>query len=329
MSDRAGHPSSLSRWLASFGGAGAAFVLLAIMFAVYAGRQPSALTAFGLGNLVNNGVVLALAAAGLTLIVLIGELDLSGIGVLAVSNVVVATTSTGSLGTVGSLVLVLLIGLFVGLVNGWLVAVMGLQSLAATLGSMIVCQGVALLILAAPGGEVTDTIAYGLTDSFAGVPIAAIVLAGGVLLWLFLRRTALGVALYAVGTDPTAAELSGINVRFTRIAAFAGGGLCYALAGYYFSAEIGSGDPRVNDTFLLFMFASVAIGGTSLMGGRGGVIGSFIGAGILTVMQKMLFALGVAEFYTNVFSGLIMIVAIFFGQISVLLARLGRRRSPA
>ena len=83
-----------------------------------------------------------------------------------------------------------------------------------------------------------------------------------------------------------------------------------------FSAEIGSGDPRVSDSFLLFMYAAVAIGGTSLSGGRGGVLGTLVGAGILTVMQKMLFALGVAEFYTNIFNGLIMIVAIFFGQLS-------------
>ena len=113
----------------------------------------------------------------------------------------------------------------------------------------------------------------------------------------------------------------------TRFFAFAAAGVLYAVAGYIFSAEIGSGDPRVSNSFLLYMFASVAIGGTSLMGGRGGVLGSLVGAGILTVMQKMLFALGVAEFYTNIFNGLIMIGAIFFGQIGALMSRLGRWRA--
>ena len=98
-----------------------AFVLLVLMFAVYASRDPSALTAFGFGNLVNNAIVLAVAASGLTLVVLSGELDLSGSGVVAIANVVVATTSTGRLGSLGSLAAVLGIGLAVGCINGCLV----------------------------------------------------------------------------------------------------------------------------------------------------------------------------------------------------------------
>jgi ribose transport system permease protein len=117
-----------------------------------------------------------------------------------------------------------------------------------------------------------------------------------------------------------------LSVRLTKLVAFALAGLAYAFAGYMLSAETGSGDPRASDSFLLFMYASVAIGGTSLMGGRGGVFGSVVGAGILTVMQKMLFALGAATFYTNVFSGIIMLVAIFIGNLSAILSRpLGRR----
>jgi ribose transport system permease protein len=304
-----------------------ALALLLLMFAIYASRDPSALTAFGLGNLINNALVLAVAAAGLTLVVLSGEFDLSGSGVVAIANVVVATTSTGRLGSLGALALVLVIGLAVGAVNGCLVTIFGLQSLAVTIGSLIVCQGIALLILGAPGGEVADAIASGVTGDVGGFPIAALILLGVAAAWLALKNTRRGIALYAVGDDEGAAHLSGLDVRRTRFFAFAAAGLLYAVAGYLFSAEIGSGDPRVSDAFLLYMFASVAIGGTSLMGGRGGVVGTLIGACILTVMQKMLFALGVAEFYTNVFNGMIMVAAIFFGQIGPLLLRLGRPRA--
>ncbi len=303
------------------------FVLLVLMFAIYASRDPSALTAFGFGNLVNNAIVLAVAASGLTLVVLSGELDLSGSGVMAIANVVVATTSTGPLGSLGSLLLVLAVGLAVGAINGCLVTLFGLQSLAVTIGSLIICQGIALIVLSAPGGEVADAIASGATGDIGGVPIAALMalaVAGG---WLVLKNTRRGIALYAVGDDEAAARLSGLDVRRTRFFAFMTAGLLYAVAGYLLSAEIGSGDPRVSDSLLLYMFASVAIGGTALTGGRGGVLGSLIGAGILTVMQKMLFALGVAEFYTNIFNGLIMIAAIFFGQVGPLLSRLGRRRA--
>jgi len=116
-------------------------------------------------------------------------------------------------------------------------------------------------------------------------------------------------------------------VRRTRLAAFVLAGIAYGLAGYMLSAETGSGDPRASDSFLLFMYASVAIGGTSLSGGRGGVFGSIVGAGLLTVMQKMLFALGAAEFYTNVFSGIIMLLAVFIGTFSAAIARRPLRRA--
>lgn len=311
-------------------GATLALILYLAMFAVYAINQPSALTVIGVTNLLNNTVVLALAAAGLTLVILTGELDLSAVGVIAITNVLVATVSAiWPSGALTSLLLVCAIGLLIGLVNGWLIAYLGLQSLACTLGTMVVCEGIALLILAAPGGEVVDTITYGLTDVvWAVAPVAALILGVVVLAWMFLRRTRLGISIYAVGTDEAASRLSGLNVRRTKLTAFALAGLTYALAGYMLSAQTGTGDPRVSGSFLLYVFASVAIGGTSLAGGRGGLVGSVIGAGILTVMQKMLFTLGVAEFYTNVFNGLIMILAIFVGNLSALLAK-WRSRGPS
>lgn len=306
-------------------GAAVAAVLYLIMYAVYSARQPSALSLLGITNLLNDSVVLALASAGLTIVTLAGEFDLSGIGVIALVNVVVASISQDA-GWGASLAAAIAIGLAVGLANGVLVAYFGLQSLASTLGALIVCQGAALLVLDAPGGQVADEIADGLTaDLFGAVPVAAVILVGACLLWLLFKRTRLGVAIYSIGADETSSRLSGINVRRTRLSALAAGGLMYALAGFMLSAETGTGDPRASNAFLLYMYASVAIGGTSLMGGRGGVFGSLVGAGILTVMQKMLFALGVADFYTNIFNGVIMIFAIFISNLSAVLSRpLGR-----
>jgi ribose transport system permease protein len=123
------------------------------------------------------------------------------------------------------------------------------------------------------------------------------------------------------------ARLSGIDEHRTKLAAFVIAGLCYGAAGYMLSAQTGTGDPRASDALLLFMYAAMAIGGTSLTGGRGGAFGSIVGAGILTVMQKMLFALGVAEFYTNIFNGVIMIVALVIGNASAAIAQQLRRRA--
>ncbi|MGH7118049.1 MAG: ABC transporter permease [Acetobacteraceae bacterium] len=311
-------------------GAVVAAVIYIALYAIYAFSEPSATSVFGLTNLFNNAVVLAIASAGLTLVVLAGEFDLSAIGVIAIANVVMATTSIGTLGWFGALILVLLIGAAIGLLNGWLVASLQLQSLAMTIGTLIACEGVALLILGAPGGQVNQGIVSALTGDVLGVmPVALVIIAGVLLAWLALAHTRLGIALYAVGTDATAARLSGLSAGRTKLLAFVLAGVLYAFAGFMLSCQTGSGDPRTSDTLLLFMYASVAIGGTSLMGGRGGVFGSLVGAGVLAVMQKMLFAVGAASFYTSIFSGIIMLVAIFIGNVSALLARLRQRRRVA
>lgn len=229
-------------------------------------RTPSL---FGISNLLDNTVVLDIAAAGLTVIILAGELDLSGVGVVTIADVVVATTSGNEgLGWSGSLVLVLCIGLAIGLLNGLLVAVLGLQSLASTIGAMIAAHGAALLILSAPGGGVADVITNDLTGDIAGrFSVAAVILAGLLAIWALLARSRTGVAIYAVGTDENAARLSGLDVRRTKLKGFAMARIAYGFAGYMLSAETGTSDPRVSDAFLLFMYAAVAIGGTSLMGG--------------------------------------------------------------
>jgi ribose transport system permease protein len=297
-------------------------LLALVMLALYLANVPSAATVAGITDLLNNTIVLALAASGLTLVILAAELDLSSVGVIAVSNVIVATLSTKVPGgAFVSLALVCLLGLAVGLLNGWLVAFLGLPSLACTLGTMIACEGTALLILEAPGGEVDGFIMNRLTDTvLAVIPVAGAIIVLVVAAWLLFRRTRLGIAIYAVGTDSVASRLSGIKVKRTKLSVFVLAGLTYGLAGYMLSAQTGTGDPRVSNSFLLYMFAAVAIGGTSLGGGRGGIIGSVVGAGILTVMQKLLFAVGVAEFYTNIFNGVIMVAAILFGNLSALVS---------
>src|SRR5258706_1522571 len=172
-----------------------AALLYVIMFVIYLLNSPSAITLAGITDLLNNTIVLALASAGLTLVILTAELDLSSVGVIAVTNVIGATVSHKFPGGAFiSLVLVCLVGLLVGLINGWLVAFLGLQSLAATLGTMIVCQGIALLILEAPGGEVAAFIMNRLTDTVCGfMPVAGLILLLAIAGWLLFRRTRLGI----------------------------------------------------------------------------------------------------------------------------------------
>jgi ribose transport system permease protein len=289
-------------------------VVYVLLWIIYASEQPSALSAYSIESLLNNSLPLMLAAAGQTFVVLQGGFDLSVAGIISLSNVVVAVYPVeGPFGALVNLAMVVGIGLAVGATNGFLVAYMRIQSIAATLATMIICQGIALLILKAPGGYVSEFISYELTGSLFGVvPVAAVIGAAVAVIWLAFRRTNTGIALYAVGRDAAAAELSGIDVRRARFAAFCWAGVLYGCAGYMLSAQTATGNPSAGEPFLLLCFAAVALGGTSFSGGSGGVIGSLIGAATLMLMQKVLFSTGVSSFYTGVFQGVIMILAVLF-----------------
>ena len=318
-------PKRRSRRLVS--GAAVVTVLYLVMYALYALWSPSALTAYAFGNLVNNASPLAIAAAGETLVILSRGFDLSVAGVMSLTNVIMATyPMDGPAGAVGSLILCMVVGGLVGAVNGFLVAVLRLQSIAATLGTMIACQGLALVILDAPGGTVSDFVSDTLTDSAWGlVPNAGLVVLAVAAAWLVVRRTDFGVALYTVGSDENSAALSGVSVVRTRFLVFLGAGMVYGIAGFMLTAQTASGNPNGGTPFLLLTFASVALGGTSLSGGRGGLVGSIMGAATLMLLQKVLFSGGVSSFYTGIFQGVVLVGAIVFSQGLAFLLGRGRR----
>ncbi len=293
-------------------------LIYALLFAIFASRQSDALSQTGITDLFNNALPLALAAAGGSLVVLTRGFDLSAAGVVALSNVLMATQiGDGPQQALLGLVLVAAAGLLVGAVNGILVAYVRLQSIASTLATMIITSGLALLVLDAPGGTVPDFVADTLTDSVAGgIPVAALIALAVVAVWLVLRRTDWGVALYAVGADETAAGLAGIRTRRVKFLAYCLAGVFYALSGYMLSALTATGNPNAGNSYLLLTFAAIAIGGTSFSGGRGGVVGAMLGAATLSLLQKVLFSAGVSSFYTGIFQGVVMILAVLIAAIS-------------
>jgi ribose transport system permease protein len=297
-------------------GTGIVALIYIILYALYAFWQPSALSVFTFTDLVNNSTPLALAAAGETFVVISRGFDLSVAGVVSLTNVVMAVYPLqGAGGALASLLICCVIGGVVGAVNGILVARLGLQTIAATLGTMIVCQGLALVILDAPGGMVADFVTYKLTDTLFGVvPVAGLFLLLVVILWLAFRRTDTGIGLYAIGADEQSARFSGVAASRVRIVAFIAAGMLYGVAGFMLSAQTATGNPTAGTPFLMLTFAAVALGGTSLSGGRGSLIGSILGAGTLMLLQKVLFSGGVSSFYTGIFQGFVLVLAIVFGN---------------
>lgn len=306
-------------------GAGLIVVIYLILYALYVYQQPRALSSSAIAALINNTAPLALAAMGQTLVVISRGFDLSVAGVISLCNVVLAVYPLGGPG--GALVSVLIcvaIGACVGAVNGWLVAVLRMQSIAATLATMIICQGIALVILKAPGGAVSSWIADELTDRlWKTLPVSGLIVAAVIGIWLILRRTDFGLSLYAIGADEQAANLSGVATTRVRFVTYVLAGMIYGLAGLMLSAQTATGNPTSGTPLLLLSFAAVALGGTSLSGGRGGLFASVMGAATLMLLQKVLFSSGVSSFYTGIFQGVVLILAVVF---SGLLTRLGENK---
>lgn len=305
-------------------------LIYVLMYGVYVAVQGHfAVTPYGLSVLLNNSVSLAVGASAITFVVLTGGFDLSLAGTVALTNSVIAVVGfRGTVGAVEALILVLIIGAIIGSINGYLVAYGRLQSIAATLGSMIMTSGLALLLLNAPGGQVPNAIAYGLTGQVGSVPVALIILVIYTsILWGILGYTKFGVSLLSVGQDRAAARGSGIDVEKVEFGAYVMSGLLAGFCGYMVSAETGTGNPQFDTAFLLLAFAAVAIGGTSFRGGRGTVLGSVVGAGLLELIQKTLFAVGVSSFFTGMFEGGLMILAVLVSSLTGMLATRALRHS--
>ncbi|MGB3833133.1 MAG: ABC transporter permease [Mesorhizobium sp.] len=309
-------PRRSALWRVAVSGTGIVAMIYILLYALYAFWQPQALSLYTFTDLVNNSTPLALAAAGETLVVISRGFDLSVAGVVSLTNVLMAVYPLeGPGGAFVSLLMCCAVGGLVGTINGILVARLGLQTIAATLGTMIICQGLALVILDAPGGMVADFVTYTLTDTLFGVvPIAGLFLIAVVVLWLAFRRTDTGIGLYAIGADEQSARFSGVAVSGVRITAFVGAGMLYGVAGFMLSAQTATGNPTAGTPFLMLTFAAVALGGTPLSGGHGSLVGSILGAGTLMLLQKVLFSGGVSSFYTGIFQGFVLVLAIVFGN---------------
>jgi ribose transport system permease protein len=261
----------------------------------------------------SGGATLALAAMGQTLVILTGGFDLSAGAVISLVNVVLASSMHSDLGSQFEFgFAALAIGALVGAFNGAFVAFLRMQSIVVTLATMFIIQGVTLLIMETPGGQIPGSF----TSFFTGaaipqiLPAPIVVIVCFLALWGIIRHTRFGTAIYSVGSDEDAAAASGISVPWTKLGAYIAAGCCYGAAGAFISAQTGSGDPLVGDPLLLSIFTAVVIGGIKLGGGRGSCLGSVVGAYTLMLVVNILLVLNVSAYYSTVVEGIILILAV-------------------
>jgi len=286
--------------------------VLLVLVAVIAVVRPGTVGPTWIGNTILFAAPLGIVAAGQTLVMLTGGIDLSVAAVITSAAYVAASQSY--YGSVRAILLALAVGLGVGLVNGLGVAIFRVQPLIMTLGMSLVVSGSLLIyqlttshegppnvpdIARALGsGKLADLIPY---SAFLWGAIAAIVMVG-------LRSTGLGRLMYAVGDNPIAVRLAGIRAWPVLLATYIICGFLAGVAGLVLLGAIGGADLSLGDVYLLPSVAAVVIGGTSIYGGHGGYAGTLLGALILTVLSSFFTLIDAPDPVKQILYGLIVVL---------------------
>jgi erythritol transport system permease protein len=311
-----------------------ALIVLFVLVAVFALLSPAFLTTGNLTILVKHVAINAILAVGMTFVILSGGIDLSvgsvaGLAGIVAGGLIHSGLTLRPLGVVVYfhtwlvVALALGIGALVGAINGALISQLRVAPFIATLGSLYVARGAAMLIsngatfpdLAGKADlHNTGFLSLG-AGSALGVPTPIWLMIGIAAAGAFVaERTPFGRRVYAVGGNQRAAELSGVRVKRIQFAVYVLSGLAAAIVGLIIASQLGAAHPATGETFELNAIAAVVLGGTSLMGGRGSVGGTLIGAFVIGVLADGLILLGVSEFWQIVIKGLVIVLAVILDQ---------------
>jgi ribose/xylose/arabinose/galactoside ABC-type transport system permease subunit len=292
----------------------ATLVVFVAIFIFLSIASPVFLTTQNLIGLVRQVALLCIAAVGMTFLIIAGGIDLSVGSANAVTGVFCALAVTRfGFPTPAGVVLGVLVGGVIGLTNGLLVTGINLPPLLATLGMMVALRGGAFLIT---GGHTI----YGVPNDYlwlgrsyvAGViPVDVLIMIAIFLAYYFVqKKTKVGLYMYAIGGDRIAARRAGINDRLYTVLAFVNIGLLAGVSGVVASSRFGAALPNQGLNFEMDVITAVVIGGTSIFGGVGGLIGSLLGVLIIGMITNGMLLLEVHSYWQQVAKGLILIIAV-------------------
>jgi erythritol transport system permease protein len=313
---------------------GRAFFALILIVIVFSFLSPNYFTLSNFLTMANHVAIYGLLSIGMLLVILNGGIDLSVGSVLALCGVIAGALMQGvRLDWAGVIlyppvwavvVITCALGALVGALNGVLIAYLKVPAFVATLGTLYVARGVALLLTngltynnlgGKPelGNTGFDWLGF---NRIGGIPIGVITLAvAAVACHLLLTRTAFGRWLYASGGNERAAELSGVPTKGVKIAVYVLSGICAAVAGLVLSSQLTSAGPTAGTTYELTAIAAVVIGGAALSGGRGTVGGTMLGAFVIGFLSDGLVIVGVSAYWQTVFTGAVIVLAVLLNSI--------------
>jgi ribose transport system permease protein len=301
-------PDFFSHYARQLGTLSGLFGLCVVLWAL----TPHFLTVSNLLNVVEQAAIIAIVAVGMTFVIITGGIDLSVGSVLAFAGVVMASVLHAEAPVPLALAAALGTGLFCGLVNGALITVGRLPPFIATLGMMSVARGTALMFTEGrPVSGFSGGFRSLATGEVLGLPVSVVIMVGVYAVAHFvLTRTKLGRYTYAIGGNEEAALLSGVNVKFYKAAVYGISGALSGLAAVILTARLNSAQPIAGMMYELDAIAATVIGGTSLLGGEGTVVGTLIGALIMAVLRNGLNLLGVSSFIQQIVIGSVIIAAV-------------------
>ena len=295
--------------------AGTLFGLLAIV-AVFAVLTPNFLTERNLLNILQQSSINACVALGMTLVIIAGGIDLSVGPTAAISAIAAAAMMIGGVPIELAIPAAVLLGAAAGAANGMLVAYGGLQPFIVTLGTLSLYRAAALIYT---GGNpilgIPPQFRALFNSNLFGVPSAVVIVAVlALIVWVVLNKTPLGEYFLAVGGNEEAAHIAGVPVAMTKIASYTISGGLAAIAGLILVGRLGAADPTLGNLWELDAIAAAAIGGASLMGGKGSIVGTLLGAIILGSLRNGLTLLNVQAFYQLLATGIIILVAMLLDR---------------
>lgn len=291
-------------------------IALFILIVIVSFLNPHFFSLDNLLNILRQTSVNAIIAIGMTFVILIAGIDLSVGSVLALTGAVAATLVGLDFPLWIVVPIVLILGGIIGLINGVLVAFGKVQAFMATLITMLLLRGVTMIYM---GGRPISTGASDSSDIFSeigtgicfGIPLPVwlmFTLFGCT--WFLLTQTRMGRYIYALGGNEAATALSGINVNKVKLFVFTLSGMLAALAGMIVTARLGSAQPTAGTGYELDAIAAVVVGGTSLMGGKGRIMGTLVGALIIGFLSNALNLLDIDSYYQLVAKALVILTAV-------------------
>jgi fructose transport system permease protein len=294
-------------------------LILAIIF--FATQSDKFLTGANFSLIMQQVMVVGTLAIGQTLVILTGGIDLSNGMIMALSSIL--TTGLAVRSGVNP-ILAVLIGMAVcvvfGLINGGLVTGIGLPAFIVTLGTLNIAFALIRIYTTSTVTSLPDILLFfGRTFTIAGTDItygSVVMIILFIIAWYVLRTTPAGRAVYAVGDNPEAARLAGINTNRVLLGVYTVAALTYGVAGLLLASRTGVGDPNAGQTSNLDSITAVVIGGVSLLGGRGHIIGALIGALIVGVFRNGLQLMGIPSIWQGLVTGVLVIAAVSVDYLS-------------